>query len=66
MVRLIQMSQGVMVLDGKKILPGRGIYVCPAPVCLRMARKKGRIGQVVGMDETSGFLDRGMSPSWIE
>ena len=66
MVRLIQMSEGVMVLDGKKILPGRGVYLCPDPACLRRARRKGRMERVVGMDGTRGSLDRQVSPSWDE
>jgi predicted RNA-binding protein YlxR (DUF448 family) len=66
MVRLIQTSEGGMVLDGKKILPGRGIYLCPDPACLRMARKKGRMERVVGMDGTWESLDRWVSPSWDE
>jgi predicted RNA-binding protein YlxR (DUF448 family) len=66
MVRLIQMPEGVMVLDGKKILPGRGVYLCLDPACLRMARKKGRIGRVVGIDGTEGSLDGQVSPSWDE
>ncbi len=66
MVRLIQMPEGVTVLDGKKILPGRGVYLCPDPACLRMARKKGRMERVVGMDGTEGSLDRQVSPSWDE
>ena len=57
MVRLIQMPEGGMVLDGKKILPGRGLYLCPNPVCLQMARKKGRVERVVGMDGTGRSLD---------
>jgi predicted RNA-binding protein YlxR (DUF448 family) len=63
MVRLIQMSEGGMVLDGKKILPGRGIYLCPDPICFGMARKKGRVERVVGMDGTWGSLDRRVFPS---
>jgi predicted RNA-binding protein YlxR (DUF448 family) len=62
MVRLIKMSEGVMVLDEKKIQPGRGFYLCPDPACLRMARKKGRMERVVGMDEPSGSLDQWVSP----
>ena len=62
MVRLIQMSEGVAVLDGKKILPGRGVYLCPDPACLRMARKKGRIGRVLGEDEAWGSFERRVSP----
>ena len=62
MVRLIQMSEGVMVLDGKKILPGRGVYLCPDPACLRMARKKGRIGRGLGEDEAWGSFERRVSP----
>ena len=52
MVRLVLRPEGVMVLDGRKILPGRGVYLCSDLACLRVARKKGRIDQVTGMDGT--------------
>jgi len=34
--------EGVLVLDEKKNVEGRGFYLCPDPVCIRMADKKRR------------------------
>lgn len=59
---MIKISEEVAIFDGKKILPGRGVYLCPDPACLRMARKKGRIGHVLGMNETWASSERRVSP----
>ena len=33
-------SDGTLVVDGKGVLPGRGAYICPDPVCLKSAYGK--------------------------
>ena len=39
LIRAVRSPEGVVSLDFKGKLPGRGAYVCPDPVCLAKARK---------------------------
>ena len=39
LIRLVKPPEGPVSLDFKGKLPGRGAYVCPAPECLKRARK---------------------------
>ena len=45
MLRFTQMIDGVMLADKKKRMNGRGFYLCPNLVCLKMAQKKERRGR---------------------
>jgi len=57
MLRLIKSIDGVVSVDEKKRMNGRGFYLCPDPTCFKMARKKERWGESLGsMGE--GFLLR--------
>ena len=40
MNRFVQSSDKLVIMDGKKNLPGRGFYLCPDAACLKKARKK--------------------------
>ncbi len=40
LIRLALSESGEMVVDKKKTLPGRGIYLCPKVNCLEMALKR--------------------------
>jgi predicted RNA-binding protein YlxR (DUF448 family) len=42
MVRFIKRSDGVLFTDEEKNLNGRGYYLCPNPICLKLAQKKRR------------------------
>ena len=39
MVRVVRSPQGEISLDFRGKAPGRGVYVCPDPECLKKARK---------------------------
>lgn len=39
LIRVVKSPDGVVSLDFKGKLPGRGAYVCPDPECLKRARK---------------------------
>ena len=39
LIRVVKSPEGVLSLDFRGKLPGRGAYVCPNPECLKRARK---------------------------
>ena len=39
LIRVVKSPEGVVSLDFRGKLPGRGAYVCPDPECLKRARK---------------------------
>ena len=39
LIRVVKSPEGVLSLDFRGKLPGRGAYVCPDPACLKRARK---------------------------
>ena len=39
LTRVVRSPEGIVSLDFKGKLPGRGAYVCPDPACLAKARK---------------------------
>ena len=39
LIRVVRSPEGEVSLDFKGKKPGRGAYVCPAPDCLKRARK---------------------------
>lgn len=39
LIRVVRSPEGVVSLDFKGKLPGRGAYVCPQSACLARARK---------------------------
>ena len=39
MVRVVRSPQGEISLDFRGKAPGRGVYVCPDPECLKKAQK---------------------------
>lgn len=43
MMRLTQGSDGMMVVDEKRNLNGRGFYLCPDSGCLKMAQKNKKV-----------------------
>jgi len=40
LIRLVLNDKGQLVIDWEKVLPGRGIHICPCPGCLELAVKK--------------------------
>jgi len=46
MVRFKQGEGGILFMDEKKKLNGRGFYLCPDVTCLRLAQKKIQMGRV--------------------
>jgi hypothetical protein len=40
MIRFIQSSDRLVIMNEKKNLPGRGFYLCPDVACLKKARRK--------------------------
>jgi predicted RNA-binding protein YlxR (DUF448 family) len=65
LVRVVLDDNGQLVVDKGKILPGRGVYVCPCPGCLALAIKKkglvrgfrGQFRQVVPEEVFSVFQE---------
>ena len=39
LIRVVRSPEGEISLDFKGKAPGRGAYICPAPVCLKQAIK---------------------------
>ena len=39
LIRVVKSPEGMVSLDFRGKLPGRGAYVCPDPDCLKRARK---------------------------
>jgi predicted RNA-binding protein YlxR (DUF448 family) len=48
MLRFARTIDGVMLADEKKRMNGRGFYLCPDLICLKMAEKKERRGRFLG------------------
>jgi predicted RNA-binding protein YlxR (DUF448 family) len=59
MVRFVRSMDGVVSVDEKKRMNGRGFYLCPAPLCFKMARKKERWGRSLGSIENEFLLRKG-------
>lgn len=61
LVRLVTSPDGLVVIDYKGTLPGRGAYVCPTEACIREVFSRRQISrafkgsQIEGVEE---FLDR--------
>ncbi|MDI7258669.1 MAG: YlxR family protein [Thermodesulfobacteriota bacterium] len=47
MVRFTLTADAMVLPDGKKNRDARGFYLCPDPSCLKMAKRKNRLGQAV-------------------
>lgn len=61
LVRLVKSPDGLVVIDYKGTLPGKGGYVCPIESCIREAflRKQfSRVFTVVQVEGVDDFLDR--------
>jgi predicted RNA-binding protein YlxR (DUF448 family) len=55
MLRFVQNRDGVVFVDEKKRMNGRGFYLCPDLICFKMVRKKERWRRSLGsMDD--GYL----------
>jgi len=65
MVRFTQDSNGIVFISEKKDLSGRGFYLCPDLMCLRMAQKKNRIGEILGIDGSLASFDTKL-PQWMK
>jgi uncharacterized protein len=49
MIRFTRGAEGVLLLNEGKPSGGRGLYLCPNLRCLKLAQKKNRMGQVLGI-----------------
>ena len=61
LVRLVKSPDGIVVIDYKRTLPGRGAYVCPIESCIREAFSKKQISRVFKVSQIEGveeFLGR--------
>lgn len=67
LIRLVLNNSGQPVTDKEKILPGRGVYICPSPGCLELAIKKkgfakafrGKFRQVLPEEVSRAFREEG-------
>jgi predicted RNA-binding protein YlxR (DUF448 family) len=48
MLRFVEAIEGVVSVDEKKRMNGRGFYLCPDPTCFKMAHKKERWRKSLG------------------
>jgi uncharacterized protein len=60
MLRFIQRIDGVVFVNEKKRINGRGFYLCPDLICFKMAQKKGRWVGSVGSKDLSNPLMKGL------
>ena len=61
LVRLVISPDGIVVIDYKGTLPGRGAYLCPTESCIREAFSRKQISRVFKVSQIEGveeFLDR--------
>lgn len=49
LIRVVKSPEGELSLDFRGKKPGRGAYVCPAPECLKRARKSNALGRAFSM-----------------
>ena len=47
MIRVVRSPEGTVTLDTGGKAPGRGVYLCPDPECLRKARKVGSLSRAL-------------------
>jgi len=52
MLRLARSRDGVMVVDEKKNISGRGFYLCPDLSCLKMAQKRNLMSEITGTERS--------------
>ena len=57
MVRFKTGEDGILLMDEKKKLNGRGFYLCPDLACLRLAQKKIQVGRVHRIERSAIFFD---------
>ena len=50
MIRFKQGQDGILFMDEKKKLKGRGFYLCPDDTCLKLAQKKIQMGWIHNID----------------
>ena len=50
MIRFIKGQDGILFMDEKKRLKGRGFYVCPDDTCLKLAKKRIQISGIHSID----------------
>lgn len=65
MVRFKQGENRILFIDEKQKLDGRGFYLCPDEMCLRLAQKRMQMGRVPsingsGVSFDSRFLQKGL------
>jgi predicted RNA-binding protein YlxR (DUF448 family) len=59
MLRFVRSIDGVVSVDEKRRMNGRGFYLCPDPHCFKMARKKEGWGRSLGSIENGYLLRKG-------
>jgi len=57
MVRFKQGKEGILFMDEKKELHGRGLYLCPEVICLKLAQKRIQMSRVYNIDGSSVSFD---------
>jgi predicted RNA-binding protein YlxR (DUF448 family) len=60
MLRFIQTTDGVVFVNERKRFNGRGFYLCPDLVCLKMAQKKERWVRSFGSKDLLNPLVKGL------
>lgn len=45
MIRVVRSPKGTISTDSKGKAPGRGVYLCPDPECLRKAERSGALAR---------------------
>jgi len=57
MVRFKQGKEGILFMEEKKELHGRGLYLCPEVTCLKLAQKRIQMSRVYNIDGSSVSFD---------
>ncbi len=58
LLRVLRTPEGEIVLDFTGKRSGRGAYICRSPICLRKARKSGRIDKNLGVSIPDEVYER--------
>jgi predicted RNA-binding protein YlxR (DUF448 family) len=66
LLRFVKGQSGSIVIDRKKILPGRGVYLCPDENCFSRARKGKVFQKMLGIDSVVGDEDARIMDALIE
>ena len=57
LIRVVRSPEGVISLDSKGKMPGRGAYVCPGEECLKRAVKSKALSRAFGVPIPESIIE---------